>query len=141
MQTDEKKKQQMVTVDRSALLAFVYYDTTHCNYINDKELEDMVYTLGLRLSRSQVLRMLNRLVSSPRSSGGSPLHYRKLTDAPAVTPDDNTAPSTTTTTNDALRDTAHQLAAGNPRISPNKWSTLRNMSASFETLLGRLYHV
>jgi len=44
----------MVTVDKEALLAFVYYDTTHAGYIIDKDIEDILYILGLQLSRSQV---------------------------------------------------------------------------------------
>ena len=46
----------MITVDRAALLAFVYYDTTHVGYLVDKDVEDMIYTLGLQISRSQVHR-------------------------------------------------------------------------------------
>jgi len=44
----------MVTVDKATLLAFVYYDTTHTGYIVDKDLEEMFFTLGLQVSRSQV---------------------------------------------------------------------------------------
>ena len=41
-------------MDKPALLAFVYYDTTHAGYIVSKDLEEMIYTLGLQLSRAQV---------------------------------------------------------------------------------------
>lgn len=50
----EKEKRKLVTVDRSSLLAFVYYDTTHAGYIAEKDTEDLIYTLGMQLSRSQV---------------------------------------------------------------------------------------
>ena len=50
----KEERRKWVTVDKEALLAFVYYDTTHTGYIEDKDLEDMFYTLGLQVSRAQV---------------------------------------------------------------------------------------
>ncbi|XP_016329352.1 cell division cycle and apoptosis regulator protein 1-like [Sinocyclocheilus anshuiensis] len=51
---DEKKK-QMVTFNKDLLMAFVYFDQSHCGYLLEKDLEEIMYTLGLHLSRAQVL--------------------------------------------------------------------------------------
>lgn len=56
------------------MLAFVYFDQTHCGYIFDKDIEELIYTLGLNLSRAQVRKLVQKVVT--RDS----LHYRKLTD-------------------------------------------------------------
>lgn len=62
------------TFDPELLLSFVYFDTTHCGYIFEKDIEELFYTLGLNLSRSQTRRVVARAVT--RDS----LFYRKLTD-------------------------------------------------------------
>lgn len=64
----------MYTHDPYLLLSFVYFDQTHCGYIFDKDIEELIYTLGLNLSRAQVRRLVQKVVT--RDS----LHYRKLTD-------------------------------------------------------------
>lgn len=75
---DKRKKERvkMFTKDRHLLLSFVYFDQTHCGYIFDKDIEDLLYTLGLSLSRAQVRKLVGKVVT--RDS----LHYRKLTDKP-----------------------------------------------------------
>ena len=55
-------------------MSFVYFDQTHCGYIFDKDIEELIYTLGLNLSRAQVRKLVQKVVT--RDS----LHYRKLTD-------------------------------------------------------------
>ncbi|XP_051042753.1 cell division cycle and apoptosis regulator protein 1 isoform X2 [Phodopus roborovskii] len=70
----EKEKTQMVTVNRDLLMAFVYFDQSHCGYLLEKDLEEILYTLGLHLSRAQVKKLLNKVVL--RES----CFYRKLTD-------------------------------------------------------------
>lgn len=70
----EKEKPQMVTVNRDLLMAFVYFDQSHCGYLLEKDLEEILYTLGLHLSRAQVKKLLNKVVL--RES----CFYRKLTD-------------------------------------------------------------
>lgn len=45
----------MVTYDKDLLMAFVYFDQSHCGYLLEKDLEEIMYTLGLHLSRAQVL--------------------------------------------------------------------------------------
>lgn len=73
---DKKKKERpkMFTKDRHLLLSFVYFDQTHCGYIFEKDMEDLLFTLGLHLSRAQVRKLVGKVIS--RDS----LHYRKLTD-------------------------------------------------------------
>lgn len=61
LQTGKEERRKWVTVDKEALLAFVYYDTTHTGYIEDKDLEDMFYTLGMQVSRAQVCYRSNKL--------------------------------------------------------------------------------
>ncbi|KAK5650094.1 hypothetical protein RI129_001123 [Pyrocoelia pectoralis] len=75
---DKKKKERpkMFTKDRNLLLSFVYFDQTHCGYIFEKDMEDLLFTLGLNLSRAQVRKLVGKVIS--RDS----LHYRKLTDKP-----------------------------------------------------------
>uniref|UniRef100_A0A8D0BP59 Cell division cycle and apoptosis regulator protein 1 n=1 Tax=Salvator merianae TaxID=96440 RepID=A0A8D0BP59_SALMN len=70
----ERDKTQMVTVNRDLLMAFVYFDQCHCGYLLEKDLEEILYTLGLHLSRAQVKKLLNKVVL--RES----CFYRKLTD-------------------------------------------------------------
>lgn len=49
----------MVTVNRDLLMAFVYFDQSHCGYLLEKDLEEILYTLGLHLSRAQVIDLMN----------------------------------------------------------------------------------
>ncbi|XP_011504659.1 PREDICTED: cell division cycle and apoptosis regulator protein 1-like [Ceratosolen solmsi marchali] len=70
----KKKKIKLYTFDPYLLLSFVYFDQTHCGYIFDKDIEELIYTLGLNLSRAQVRKLVQKVVT--RDS----LHYRKLTD-------------------------------------------------------------
>lgn len=70
----EKEKEKLYTVDRELLLSFVYFDVSHCGYIFDKDVEDLFYTIGLNLSRSQIRRVVSKAIT--RDS----LYYRKLTD-------------------------------------------------------------
>jgi len=44
----------MYTADRSLLLACVYFDQSHAGFLLDKDVEDIINTTGLRLSRAQV---------------------------------------------------------------------------------------
>ncbi|NXD67978.1 CCAR1 protein, partial [Eolophus roseicapillus] len=71
---DKKDKTQMVTVNRDLLMAFVYFDQSHCGYLLEKDMEEILYTLGLHLSRAQVKKLLSKVVL--RES----CFYRRLTD-------------------------------------------------------------
>ena len=51
---DNNKKKKKKIGSASLLLAYCYFDLSHCNYIASKDLEDLFLTLGLQLSRAQV---------------------------------------------------------------------------------------
>lgn len=70
----DKEKKLMVTYNKELLMAFVYFDQSHCGYLLERDLEEILYTLGLHLSRAQIKKLLNKPVV--RES----CHYRKLTD-------------------------------------------------------------
>lgn len=64
---DGKKREakKMITIDPDLLLSFVYFDQTHCGYIFSNHLEELFYSLGLRLSRSDAKKIINKV--APRS--------------------------------------------------------------------------
>lgn len=70
----DKERKQMITHNRELLMAFVYFDQSHCGYLLERDLEEILYTLGLHLSRAQIKKLLNKPVV--RES----CYYRKLTD-------------------------------------------------------------
>lgn len=47
---DKKRKDRvkLITKDKHLLLSFVYFDQSHCGYIFDKDMEELLYTLGKR---------------------------------------------------------------------------------------------
>ncbi|XP_074647315.1 cell division cycle and apoptosis regulator protein 1-like [Tubulanus polymorphus] len=71
-----KDKQKLSTVDPALLLSFVYFDTTHTGYILEKDVEEIIHTLGLHLSRAQVRKLVQKVVIRDTIS------YRRLTDRP-----------------------------------------------------------
>lgn len=101
----KRKKQKMFTKDRHLLLSFVYFDQTHCGYIFEKDIEDLLHTLGLCLSRAQVRKLVGKVIT--RDS----LHYRKLTDQPKdedfIVIDDSEKDAN-----------LHELAVGNKGLLP-----------------------
>ncbi|CAL8298721.1 unnamed protein product [Merluccius merluccius] len=70
----DKEKKQMMTYNKELLMAFVYFDQSHCGYLMERDLEEIMYTLGLHLSRAQVKKLLNKPVVKESC------YYRKLTD-------------------------------------------------------------
>lgn len=101
----KRKKQKMYTKDRHLLLSFVYFDQTHCGYIFEKDIEDLLHTLGLYLSRAQVRKLVGKVIT--RDS----LHYRKLTDQPK---DEDFI-----VIDDSEKDVnLHELAVGNKKLMP-----------------------
>lgn len=54
----------MVTHNKELLMAFVYFDQSHCGYLLERDLEEILYTLGLHLSRAQVSTSAGAAVSS-----------------------------------------------------------------------------
>ena len=51
-----QEKKLMVSHNKELLMAFVYFDQSHCGYLLERDLEEILYTLGLHLSRAQVNR-------------------------------------------------------------------------------------
>ncbi|XP_059474475.1 cell division cycle and apoptosis regulator protein 1-like isoform X2 [Neocloeon triangulifer] len=101
----EAKKIKMVTVDPGLLLAFVYFDQSHCGYILHKDLEEIIYTLGLNLSRAQVKRLIQKVVQRDA------FNYRKLTDK-----SESEAKSVIETEEDPEQ--SRELAEGNHKLLP-----------------------
>jgi hypothetical protein len=105
----EKKKKErvkMYTKDKHLLLSFIYFDQTHCGYIFDKDIEDLLYTLGLNLSRAQIRKLVGKVVT--RDS----LHYRKLTDKPKDSNEFIVIDDSEKEVN------LHDLAVGNKKLLP-----------------------
>nr|XP_032825106.1 cell division cycle and apoptosis regulator protein 1 isoform X3 [Petromyzon marinus] len=70
-----KEKEKKVTVYRDLLLAFGYFDQSHTGYLQEKDLEEILYTLGLHMSRAQIKKLLSKVMVR------DVCNYRKLTDA------------------------------------------------------------
>uniref|UniRef100_A0A0A9XJ01 Cell division cycle and apoptosis regulator protein 1 n=1 Tax=Lygus hesperus TaxID=30085 RepID=A0A0A9XJ01_LYGHE len=72
----EKTRKKKIRYNASLTTMFCWlfriFDTTRCGYIYDKDLGDLVYSLGLALSRSQVKKLIQKV--SLRDS----VHYKKL---------------------------------------------------------------
>ncbi|CAC5358395.1 Cell division cycle and apoptosis regulator protein 1 [Mytilus coruscus] len=79
-ESDDKKKKKdkkkYFTRFPALLLSFTYFDQNHTGYLIDKDVEEIIHTIGLQLSRAQVKKLAQKSVS--RDS----IHYRKLTDKP-----------------------------------------------------------
>ena len=54
----EKEKVKLYTALPELLLSFVYFDQNHTGYLLDKDVEEILHTLGLQLSRAQVRTMI-----------------------------------------------------------------------------------
>lgn len=66
-ESKKKDRVKLMTKDQSLLLAFLFFDRSRCGYIFDKDLESLVLSLGLQLSRHQVNIDLYRvLICRPR---------------------------------------------------------------------------
>lgn len=109
----------MYTHDPYLLLSFVYFDQTHCGYIFDKDIEELIYTLGLNLSRAQVRKLVQKVVT--RDS----LHYRKLTDKAreedsreVKKDEDGLEKSDGSVKGDEDEETLKSLALGNKKLLP-----------------------
>jgi len=77
--TEEKKEEpkKLVTVNKDLLLACSYFDLSHCGYFESKDVEDIILTLPLDLSRAEIKKMASKLVA-----GKDQVNYRQLTDFP-----------------------------------------------------------
>ncbi|XP_051897205.1 cell division cycle and apoptosis regulator protein 1-like isoform X2 [Pristis pectinata] len=70
----EKDVTQMVSLRKDLLLAFVYFDRNLCNYLMEKDLELILSTLGLHITRAQIKQLLGKVCSQNMCL------YRTLTD-------------------------------------------------------------
>ncbi|XP_052262655.1 cell division cycle and apoptosis regulator protein 1-like isoform X2 [Dreissena polymorpha] len=74
----KKEKKKSMTVNPDLLLSCIYFDQNHTGYILDKDMEEIVHTIGLNLSRAQVKKLVQKVVSRDSFS------YRALTDEPIL---------------------------------------------------------
>ncbi|XP_072912483.1 cell division cycle and apoptosis regulator protein 1-like isoform X2 [Hemitrygon akajei] len=70
----EKEVAQVVSLRKDVLLAFVYFDRNLCNYLMEKDLELILSTLGLHVTRAQIKQLLGKVCSQNMCL------YRNLTD-------------------------------------------------------------
>ncbi|KAK2725703.1 cell division cycle and apoptosis regulator protein 1-like isoform X1 [Artemia franciscana] len=73
-----KKRTKYYTADKHLLFSFIYFDQEQCGYIIEKDMEEILLNLGLRLSRAQVRKLLSKMI------GKNNLYYRRLTDKPIL---------------------------------------------------------
>ena len=68
-------------------MACSYFDLGHCGYFETKDLEDILTTINLNLSRAQI----KKLVSKVTSGKDQQVNYRQFTDKPEAdsTTEDN----------------------------------------------------
>uniref|UniRef100_UPI00398EAEE5 cell division cycle and apoptosis regulator protein 1-like n=1 Tax=Pristiophorus japonicus TaxID=55135 RepID=UPI00398EAEE5 len=70
----EKDVTQMVSLRKDLLLAFIYFDRNLCSYLLEKDLDLILCTVGLHLSRAQIKQLLRKVSSQNMCL------YRTLTD-------------------------------------------------------------
>lgn len=58
-------------------MACSYFDLAHCGYFESKDLEDILSTLSLNLSRAQLKKLVSKVVVSKDQ-----VNYRLFTDKP-----------------------------------------------------------
>ncbi|XP_076250699.1 cell division cycle and apoptosis regulator protein 1-like [Rhynchophorus ferrugineus] len=116
-----KDKIKLLTKDKHLLLSFVYFDQTHCGYILDRDIEELLHTLGLNLSRSQARKLVSKVITRDSLQ----LHYRKLTDKPKDEEKDNCENKDGETLMDW-----NELALGNKGLLPVFRSELQQQDTS-----------
>ena len=50
----ESRRVKQETVDPQLLLSCVYFDQNHCGYLLERDIEEIMHSIGLGLSRAQV---------------------------------------------------------------------------------------
>ena len=58
------------------MLACSYFDLGHCGYFETKDLEDILTTMNLNLSRAQIKKLLTKVTSGKDQQ----VNYRQFTD-------------------------------------------------------------
>merc|ERR1719410_1460609 len=74
----EKPKTKVLTKDRDLLLACSYFDLGHCGYFETKDLEDILTTMNLSLSRAQIKKLVTKVTNGKDQQ----VNYRQFTDKP-----------------------------------------------------------
>ncbi|VDK47955.1 unnamed protein product [Anisakis simplex] len=77
---EERKKalgepRKAIVVNRSAFSAFCYFDRNLCGYLIEKDVEEILLSIGLNVSRAHVQKLLKKLSSHEK------INYRHLTDS------------------------------------------------------------
>ena len=70
----EEKEKVLVTKNKKLLFGCTYFDMNHCGYIENKDVEDIIQTLELDLSRAEIKKIANKLASKDQ------VNYRPLVD-------------------------------------------------------------
>merc|ERR1711974_254803 len=74
--TKSSTKKKVITKDKDLLLACSYFDLGHCGYFETKDLEDILTTMNLNLSRAQIKKLLTKVTSGKDLQ----VNYRQFTD-------------------------------------------------------------
>jgi DNA-nicking Smr family endonuclease len=77
LSTEEENASKITTLYPDLLFSFAYFDLSHCGTIQAADLEEVCLSLGVGLSRSEVMKMIQKVVS-PKGV----LRYRDWTDKP-----------------------------------------------------------
>ncbi|XP_039251490.2 cell division cycle and apoptosis regulator protein 1-like [Styela clava] len=72
----QKPAEKLVTLRKDLLLSFVFFDQTQCGYIKASDMNDIIHSIGLGLSRSQISKLLAKYIKRDQ------IQYRKLIDFP-----------------------------------------------------------
>ena len=70
----EEKEKILVTKNKRLLFGCSFFDQSHCGYIETKDVEDILLTLELDLSRAEIKKVANKLAAKDQ------VNYRTLTD-------------------------------------------------------------
>jgi len=97
----------LYTANKALLMSFAYFDTSHCGYIIDKDLEEILYTVGLSVSRAQTRKLVARVAEKDS------VQYRQLTDRPVPEDGEEETPDPSKHADIAV------LAKGNYQYLPN----------------------
>uniref|UniRef100_A0A915JT59 DBC1/CARP1 catalytically inactive NUDIX hydrolase domain-containing protein n=1 Tax=Romanomermis culicivorax TaxID=13658 RepID=A0A915JT59_ROMCU len=69
---DKETKETKIVVDPELAFSLACLDSTRCGYFADRDIEDILYALGLCLTKSQIQKLLKSLPNRDT------LHYKKL---------------------------------------------------------------
>lgn len=77
---EERKKalsepRKPIVVDRVAFEAFAHFDQNLCGYLMEKDVEDVLHTMGMDISRGHIQKLVKKFVSREK------VNYRYLTDS------------------------------------------------------------